>query len=574
VTTATARRFHPKLLTVLREGVTLRTLADDCIAGVIVGIVALPLGIAFGIASGVRPEQGLATAIVAGLLISLLGGSRVQIGGPTGAFIVVVAGVVGQHGYAGLAVATMMAGVLLIAMGLGGLGGAIKFIPYPVTVGFTSGIAVIILTSQIGDLLGLGLEGVPAEFVHRVAAYAAAAGQTDATTLAVSAGSLAILVLWPRVTRRVPAPIVAIVTATVVVWLFGIPVETIGSRFGEVSGALPMPSLPVVALADLPKLFQPALIIALLAAIESLLSAVVADGMTGRRHRSDTELVAQGVANLASPLFGGIPATGAIARTATNVRSGGRTPIAGIVHALTVLVVVIFFARSAELVPMATLAAVLVVVAYHMSEWRTFLRLLKAPKSDIAVLLATFLLTVLVDLTVAIEVGVVLSALLFMRRMADVTEARHVTAQMDDREEDPLDPDAIALRRVPAGVEVFEIDGPFFFGAADQFRNTLAILRTPPRVLVLRLRHVPAIDATAMRVLEDLLDKAVTDGTRLVLSGVQAQPREALARAGLLARIGADNVTGHIDAALARAGEILGDRPPPRATLDGPEGLG
>lgn len=553
--------FHPKLVTVVREGLSLRTLAADSIAGLIVGVVALPLAIAFAIASGVRPEQGLFTAVIAGFLISALGGSRVQIGGPTGAFIVVVAKIVADHGYDGLAVATLIAGAILIAMGLARLGTAIKFIPYPVTVGFTGGIAVIIFVTQIPDLLGLQLADNPRELVAKLGAYAAALPTASGWALAVSALSLAILTQWPKVTRRLPAPIVAIVATTALVSAFGIPVETIGSRFGSVPTSLPTPRFPSVAWSELPRLFQPAMTIALLAAIESLLSAVVADGMTGRRHRSNTELIAQGAANLASPLFGGIPATGAIARTATNVRSGGTTPVAGMVHAATVLATLLYFGTWAERIPLATLASVLVVVAYHMSEWRMFVRLLGSPKSDIAVLATTFLLTVFVDLTVGIEAGVMLAALLFMRRMSDVAVAREVTDQLDEEEENPDDPGSIARRRVPPGVSVFEIDGPFFFGAADQFKSALGIVATAPRVLILRMRNVPSVDATALRALEDVYEKSFRDGTTLVLSGVRSQPRAALAKAGLLSRFGEANVLDDIDAALARARVLVGETP-------------
>ncbi|HUO84430.1 MAG TPA: SulP family inorganic anion transporter, partial [Thermoanaerobaculia bacterium] len=413
--------FTPKSVIVLREGVSRDQIGRDLLAGLVVGVVALPLALAFAIASGVAPERGLYTAIIAGFLISLLGGSRVQIGGPTGAFVVIVYGIVAQFGYGGLVICTLIAGVLLIAMGLARFGALLKFIPYPVVTGFTSGIAVIIFSSQIKDLLGLRMGTVPVDFADKWLAYAEALPTLDWTTAAVGAGTLAILVLWPRLTHRIPGPFVAMVAATVAVQMLGLPVETIGSRFGEVPSSLPHLQWPEIPWDRMRELISPGLTIALLAAIESLLSAVVADGMTGGRHKSNVELVGQGVANIASVLFGGIPATGAIARTATNVKSGGRTPLAGIVHAFTLLLILIVMGRWASMIPLAALASILVVVAYHMSEWRSFRSLLSAPKSDIVVLIATFGLTIFVDLTVAVQVGVVLASFLFMKRMSEVT---------------------------------------------------------------------------------------------------------------------------------------------------------
>ncbi len=551
-------RLVPQLRTVLQEGLSLRVLGRDALAGVIVGIVALPLAIAFGIASGVSPEQGIATAIVAGFLIAALGGSRVQIGGPTGAFIVIVHGIVQQHGYPGLAVATLLAGGLLVLMGIARLGSIIKFIPYPVTVGFTAGIALIIGAAQLRDLLGLRMESEPAEFLAKWPAYAESLHTFNPAALAVGAGALLVIVLWPRVTRRVPGSLVAIIASAAAVRLLGLDVETIGSRFGTVSGALPAPSLPDMSWPLVQEMFQPAVTIALLAAIESLLSAVVADGMTGQRHRSNMELVAQGVANLASPLFGGIPATGAIARTATNVRNGGRTPIAGMVHALVLLFIVLAFGDWASQIPMAALAAILLVVAYNMSEWRHFVKLFRSPRSDVAILLTAFLLTVLVDLTVAIEVGVLLAALLFMRRMAEVTEVGYITTMMNQEEADASDPMTLATRAVPKDVEVFEVNGPFFFGAADRFKDALSRIARPPKVLILRLRHVPSVDATALQAVEYVYEKARHEGTILLLSGVHAQPLIALERSGLLEHIGEDNVHADIDDALDRARQVLG----------------
>ncbi len=547
--------FLPKIVSVWGEGYTWDLFWKDAVAGVVVGIVALPLAIAFAIASGVAPEQGLYTAVVAGFLISALGGSRVQIGGPTGAFIVIVYAIVRQHGYDGLATATVLAGGMLVLMGLGRFGAAIKFIPYPVTVGFTSGIALIIAAAQGRDVLGLALDSVPADFLPKLGAYGAHLGSLNPWAAGLSLACVLLMALWPRVTPRVPGSLVAIIAATAAVRLFDLPVETIASRFPPIPSSFPSPHLPNMSLPMVRLMFRPAITIALLAAIESLLSAVVADGMTGRRHRSDTELIAQGVANLVSPLFGGIPATGAIARTATNIKFGALTPVAGMVHAATLLLVILFFGKWASLIPMAALGAILLFVAYNMSEWRHFVKLLRAPKSDVAVLLATFLLTVLVDLTAAIEAGMVMAAFLFMRRMASVTKVSFLT-QMAAEAEDPNDPMALSKKTVPPGVEVFEIDGPFFFGAADQFKDALRQVSGSPKVLILRMRRVPVIDATGLRTLEDVAQKTRREGTVLLLSGVHAQPRQAMRNMGLLKRLGEENLLADIDKALARAAVI------------------
>ena len=548
----------PKLLTTLRD-YPREQLTRDVGAGVIVGIVALPLAIAFAIASGLPPERGLYTAIVAGFLISLLGGSRVQIGGPTGAFVVIVAGIVQRYGVDGLAVATLMAGVILVAFGLLRIGGAIKFIPYPVTIGFTSGIALIIFSSQIRDLLGLEMQDVPAPFMAKWGAYAGAFDSVNPWALLTGCATLAIILLWPRLERRVPAPFVALIVTTAAVQLLHLPVETIGTRFGAIQAGVPRPALPAIEWATIAALAGPAFTIALLAAIESLLSAVVADGMIGGRHRSNMELVAQGVANIASPIFGGMPATGAIARTATNIKNGGRTPVAGITHAVTLLLITLFFGRWAGLIPLATLAAILVVVAFHMSEWRTFLAEFRAPKSDVAVLLTTFLLTVLVDLTVAIEVGMVLAAFLFMRRMAEVTNISVLTHEFTDPEDDfEGDPNAVRRRPIPEGVQVYEITGPFFFGAAEMFKDRVGRIAGQPRVLILRMRHVPAIDSTGLHALRELVRRSRRDGVLVVLSDVHAQPVVALERSGLYDELGEENVHGNVDDALNRARGFLG----------------
>ena len=545
------RVLLPKLVTTLKT-YDRAQFGRDVIAGVIVGIVAIPLAIAFAIASGVTPGRGLWTAIVAGFLISALGGSRVQIGGPTGAFVVIVYGIVQKYGIDGLTVATFMAGALLVVMGLSGLGGLIKFIPHPVITGFTSGIAVIIFSSEVKDLVGLRMGAVPAAFLPKWSAFIEHARAFTPAALVVSTLTLAILIVWPRINRRIPGPFVALIATTLVVYLGHWPVETIGSHFGPIDPSVPHPQLPHLSVEQITGLVGPAFTIAMLAAIESLLSAVVADGMIGGRHRSNMELVAQGVANIASPLFGGIPATGAIARTATNVKNGGRTPIAGMTHALTLLLVTLFFGRYAALVPLATLAGILVIVAYHMSEWRTFRAELRSPRSDVAVLLTTFGLTVLVDLTVAIAVGLVLASFLFIRRMATTANINEVRRALDD----DADTDDLAewQARIPDGVRVFEVAGPLFFGAAETFKETLGQVAERPRVLIIRMRDVTVLDSTAMHALKDVMRRCHSDGTRLLLSDVQSQPLAALERSGLLEEIGRANVAPDIESALAAAG--------------------
>jgi sulfate permease, SulP family len=539
----------PKLVTTLREGYTGRQLVADLTAGGIVAVVALPLAIAFAIASGVTPDRGLWTAIIAGFLVSALGGSRVQIGGPTGAFIVIVYGVVQQHGVDGLLLATLMAGGLLVAFGLVGLGAAIKFIPHPVVLGFTSGIALIIFSSQVKDLFGLPIETVPADFLEKWVVYAEHFRDVDPATALLGALSLAILVFWPRISRRVPGPFVVLLVTTTIVQLGNLPVETIGSRFGEISAAVPRPALPSVDLAMARDLVGPAFAIALLAAIESLLSAVVADGIIGGRHRSNMELVAQGVANIVSPLFGGIPATGAIARTATNIRNGGRTPIAGIAHAVVLLLITLFFGRWAALIPFAALGAILVVVAYNMSEWRTFRAEFRgAPRSDVLVLMTTFLLTVLVDLTIALQVGMVLAAFLFMRRMSEVTDVTVVRREFSEENGDEMTRIAI-----PPDTEIYEINGPFFFGAAEKFRSRVGTIATRPRVLIIRMRNVPVIDSTGMHALREFTRRSRSDGMLVLLAEVAPLPHATLSRAGLVDELGEANVHLTLEAALAHA---------------------
>jgi SulP family sulfate permease len=546
--------LQPKLLTVLREGYSARDLGRDLLAGVVVGIIALPLAIAFAIASGVRPEQGIYTAIVAGLVVSLFGGSRVQIGGPTGAFVVIVAGIVAEFGYQGLAMATAMAGILLIVMAWARLGDVIRFIPYPVTVGFTSGIALIIAVGQLGDGLGLDLDRMPADFWGRCRVYFEHAGSVDAASVALFVVTIAVIRLWPRVTSRLPGPLAALLLTTVAARLMIPDVATVGSRFGAVPSTLPSFRGLAVDWEMIPHLVSPALTIALLAAIESLLSALVADGLTGGRHRSNAELMAQGIANLVTPLFGGIPATGAIARTATNVKNGGRTPVAGIAHALTLVVILLVAGRWAAWIPLPTLAGILLVVAYNMSEWHVFLRLLRGPRSDVLVLLTTFLLTVAVDLTVAIQAGVVLAALLFMRRMADVTSVRRFRDILEDETDDSAPGPDLDL---PPEVDLFEIHGSFCFGAARKFTETLLTSRGRPQVVILRMRHVLAIDATGLQALEDVAARLRSQGATLLLAGLHAQPLMAMERSGALDRLGTDHLFGTLADAVAHARSLV-----------------
>lgn len=548
-------RLIPQIFSCYRSGYSLKHFTNDLIAGLITGIVALPLAIAFGIASGVTPEQGLYTAIVAGFLISFFSGSRVQIGGPTGAFIVIVYGIVQQYGMAGLTVATLMAGAMLVLMGVCRLGSVLKYLPYPLIVGFTTGIAVIIATTQIPAFFGMKLEKFPGEFIGKLEAIGSHLNLIDPLSTGLGLLALLIMIIWPKITRRIPGSLVAILATTLLVTLLKLPVETIGSRFGGVPNHLPTLTLPTINLEIMRNLFEPALTIALLAAIESLLSAVVADGMTGQRHRSNMELIAQGIANIFCPLFGGIPATGAIARTATNIKNGGTTPLAGIVHALTLALILLFFGRYAALIPMCSLAAVLLIVAYNMSEWRFFVKLFRSPRSDVLVLLTVFLLTVFADLTVAIQTGVVLAAILFMRRMETVTNAGLVS--LDNEPGD--DPNALSRINVPEGIEIFEIDGPFFFGAASMFQDEISKIKMP-KILILRLRHVPAVDATALRALENVVHAAQHNGTALLISGIHKQPAAAMKKAGLIEKIGHANIHKDIHRALDQARQILAEK--------------
>ncbi len=593
------QRHTPKLIICMREGYGVRPFLADLGAGLTVAVIALPLAMALGIASIPQnvaqqlaaehpwltpPAMGLFTAAIAGFLVSALGGSRVQIGGPTAAFMPLVFGVCAAHGYPGLVVATCMAGVILILLGVFRFGGVIKFVPYPVTAGFTAGIGVVILASQIRDFFGLSLltpEGlpasVPADFVGKIQVFAAHWDTIGWRPTGIAVGSLVVLSLMRRIAPRIPAAIVAVGLSAILVKVMGWStttelfdatharplVETIGTRFGGVPSNLPAPHLPVFSLSMVRELIPSATAIAFLGAIESLLSAVVADGMTGYRHRSDQELVAQGVSNIASALFFGLPATGAIARTAANIRSGGRTPVAGMLHAVFVLLFMLVMAPLAKAIPLASLAAILVMVAWKVSELEHFRALLRAPRPDVLVLLTTFGLTVFFDLTIAVGTGILLSSILFMRRMAQVsTVAGGIKDDLEEGQEperlDPKDPGAVSERRIPKGVEVYEINGPFFFGVANNLRDALDQLEKPPKVIILRMRYVPHIDATGLNALREFHRRCVKNGSRLLLGGVHAHPMFEMVKAGMDREIGIENICENLDDAIVRAREIMG----------------
>ncbi|MFN0102772.1 MAG: SulP family inorganic anion transporter [Bryobacteraceae bacterium] len=544
-------RWTPKLVLSLRH-YTAQEFVADLIAGLTVGLVALPLAMAFAIASGVPPQAGIYTAVVAGFIISALGGSRVQIGGPTGAFVVIVAGIIAKFGVSGLMIVTLMAGVILILMGVTGLGTAVKFIPRPVTIGFTNGIAVLIASTQFNDFLGLKIDAVPSEFLGRMQAIFSHLGTVNWPTLALSVMSLSIILLWPKLTRRVPGSIIALLGCTLAVAVFGLQVETIGSKFGGIPQGFPPFALPAFKPELIVPLLPAALTVALLAALESLLSAVVADSMTGDRHNSNVELIAQGAANIVCPLFGGIPATGAIARTATNIRSGAKTPVAGIVHAATLLLILLVAAPLARFVPLATLAAVLFVVAYNMGEWREVGVILRLSKADKAVWLATFVLTVFADLTVAVEVGISLAALLYIYRVSQTTTVAAVT------------PEYIAESRlhvlqdkeVPPYVTILRIHGPFLFGTTEKLDEATANLNQFSSVVILRLRNMTALDATGLHAFETLAERLRKSGRSLLLCGAREQPALLLERAEFIEHVGQQNILPHVSAALDRARRI------------------
>ena len=564
----TTLAFKPKLLSTLRH-YNKQQFTTDLLAGIIVGIVALPLAIAFGIASGVTPEKGIITAIVAGLIVSLLGGSKVQIGGPTGAFIIIIYGIIQQYGFEGLTIATLMAGVFLIMFGVLHLGTIIKYIPYPIVVGFTSGIALTIFTTQIKDLFGLTMESVPSDFIEKWIAYISDFGTIDWWSAGVGIGSVAVIAAWPMVAKynnvlkKLPGSLIAIIVMTVAVLLLkqyaGVDsVETIGDRF-SISNQLPEAEMPSISWNVIKGLVSPAITIAILGAIESLLSATVADGVIGDRHDSNTELIAQGVANLASPIFGGIPATGAIARTMTNINNGGRTPVAGIVHAAVLLMIFLFLMPLAQYIPMACLAGVLVIVSYNMSGWRSFASIMKNPKSDVIVLCVTFLLTVIFDLTIAIEVGLICACLLFMRRMAETTDVKVISDEIDPEEEQSdFQMGNLEHLTIPEGVEVYEINGPYFFGAGNKFEDLMATMgHKRPKVRIIRMRKVPFVDSTGIHNLTNLCLMSQKEGIQVVLSGVNEKVQAVLHKAGFDQMLGEENICSHIDLALARARELV-----------------
>lgn len=553
--------LKPQLLTSLKT-YNRQTLTADIMAGIIVGIVALPLAIAFGIASGVTPEKGIITAIISGFIISLLGGSKVQIGGPTGAFIVIIYGIIQKYGIEGLMIATVMAGVFLLLFGLLKLGTIIKYIPYPIVVGFTSGIAVTIFTTQIKDLFGLTIESVPSDFIEKWGCYISHFSTADLWCSIVGILSVVIIALTPKVSKKIPGSLVAIIVMTIAALImknyFGVTtIETIGDRF-SVSSAIPDAHMPAMTWDTIKSLVAPALTIAVLGAIESLLSATVADGVIGARHNSNTELVAQGLANIASPIFGGIPATGAIARTMTNINNGGKTPVSGIVHAIVLLLIFLFFMPLAKYIPMACLAGVLVIVSYGMSGWRSFLALMKNPKSDVTVLLITFFLTIIFDLTVAIEVGLIIACLLFMKRVSEITDVKAVTDEINE-ESDMIKDNAEHLT-IPEGVEVYEINGPYFFGAGNKFEEVMAAFGDRPKVRIIRMRKVPFVDSTGIHNLTNLCEMSHNEGIEVVLSGVCEKVHKQLEKARFYDILGNKNICSHINLALERANEIIGEK--------------
>jgi len=546
------RVFVPKSVECLKE-YKFSTFRKDLFSGVTVGIIALPLALAFAIASGVAPERGLFTAIVAGFLISLLGGSRVQIGGPTGAFVVVVYSVVQRFGYEGLVLATLIAAILLLIAALCRLGTWIKYIPYPLTIGFTSGIAVIIFSSQMRDLFGLNTGTLPADFIEKWSVYFSAFPSLDLTTTLLGLGTLVFILIIRKVAPVIPWGISAIILATLITTFFHLPVETIQSRFGELPRTLPTPNFSLFSFTwdELHRLIPDAITIALLAGIESLLSALIADGMTGGKHKSNCELMAQGIANLGSIIFGGIPATGAIARTAANVKTGAQTPFSGVIHAITLFLIIFFFAPIVSYIPLAALAAVLVMIAWNMCEASRFIHLFKAPLGDVGVLLTAFLLTVFVDITAAVEVGMIFAALLFMKRMSDHPEALPLPLK-EEEEEMP-----ISKKEIPKEIEIYEIEGPFFFGMADTLKDVLSSIEKPPKVFILRLRKVPVIDASGLFALKEFYLKCKRQETTLMLSGVQKGPLKTLRKFGLNTLIGEEHIFSNIDAALKASQKLL-----------------
>lgn len=550
----------PKLFSILKhrkQELTKEQIIKDMIAGVIVAIIALPLSVALGISSGVTPEKGLITAIIAGFIISFLGGSRVQIGGPTGAFVVIVFGIIEQYGISGLIIATIMSGVLLIIFGLLKFGNLIKYIPYPITVGFTSGIAITLFSTQVKDFLGLNIDKVPSEFISKWEVYFSNMNTINWYTVGLGIFSLAILIIWPKINKIIPGSLIALILATAIAYFFKLPVATIGSQFGEISSQIPIPTIPYIDMNTITSLIKPAFTIALLAGIESLLSAVVADGMIGSKHNSNIELIAQGTANIFSGLFGGIPATGAIARTAANVKNGGRTPIAGMVHAITLLLIMLIFMPLAKYIPLTTLGAILMIVSYNMSEWRTFKAMLKAPKSDIIILLATFMLTVIFDLVIAIEAGMIISMCLFMRKMAISMEVKELD---EDRCSELVSMKELEKSNIGENVLVYEIRGPLFFGAVDTFINAMQEVNKDADVLILRMRHTAIMDITGYKELKRIEETCKTHNISLVVSEIQKQPKKVMRLMGMIDRLGENSFTSRFYEAMEKANEIINNK--------------
>ncbi|MDU2046971.1 MAG: sulfate permease [Clostridium perfringens] len=550
--------YKPKLISLLDDkenGFSKEQFFKDLIAGIIVAIIALPLSIALGISSGVSPEKGLITAIIAGFIISLLGGSRVQIGGPTGAFVVIVFGIIQNHGVDGLIIATFMASIILVLFGLLRFGSLIKYIPYPITVGFTSGIAVTLFSTQVKDFLGLSMTKTPSEFIPKWEAYISHMNTTNLYTLAIGLLALIILIFWPKINKKIPGSLIALIVTTLVVFIFNLPVATIGSQFGKISSNIPMPHIPNLNLNTLKALIGPAFTIALLGGIESLLSAVVSDGMIGDKHNSNAELIAQGIANMGSSLFGGIPATGAIARTAANVKNGGRTPISGIVHSITLLLIMLVFMPLAKFIPLTTLSAILIIVSYNMSEWRTFKAILKAPKSDIAILLTTFFLTVLFDLVIAIGIGMVVSMCLFMRRVATSIEVNELN-ESDCSDKSNIDTDMENLK-VGENVLVYDIRGHLFFGAVDTFMNTMKEINDDAKVLVLRMRHTKTLDVTGYKQIKNIALSCKSRNMTLIISELQEQPKKVMRLMGFIDTLGEDHFATNFDEALEKANSLI-----------------
>lgn len=546
------KEFTPKLFSLLQQGITRETLIKDILSGLIVGIVALPLAIAFSIASGVSPEKGIITAIIAGIIISSFGGSRVQIGGPTGAFIVIVYGIVQEFGINGLTIATFMAGFIIIGLGLARLGNLLKFIPYSLIVGFTSGIALIIFSSQINDFFGLHIAKVPADFIEKWIIYFENFDKVNTYAIAIAIITIIITLNFQKIFKKIPGSIVAILLSTIIVKFFEIPVDTIESNFGEIPNHFIMPTLPNIDYDTVKSLIQPAFAIALLGSIESLLSAVVSDSMIGGKHRSNIELIAQGAANIVSSLFGGIPATGAIARTATNVKNGGRTPVAGIIHALVLLSIMLLFAPYAKLIPLSCLAGILMVVAYHMSEWRQFKSILKGNKMDIIILLTTFFLTVIFDLVIAIEIGIVLSSFMFMKRMSESVLIQNITTENKNTEH-LFDEE---LQNLPKDVLLYEINGPLFFGAARQFQETITNTHLQPKVIIIRMRYVPLIDATGYQSLKEIIKSYNSRGIKVILSGISDDLKKDFEKNELYSFIAIEFVVKNINEAIKKSSEI------------------